>query len=232
MGVLPDSPRAIAAAAAVQRRGPRLKAGPIALLSSREDHIRARADELARVLAGGPAPFRNLPSGRLDRRELLGALARGPGLVLYTGTGDARGWRGYGRLQSWELEQADAEPIGAIVSLSCSGSARLGSIHGLSEVVVETGACASALGAVADVRSSDDQALGVTFAERIVGGAGCLSEMLTPPPPELEDFRISGDPLAPFVGARGSKAALARIEAPAVGDALPPVTWGGVFEIA
>lgn len=234
IGVLPDTPRAIAAAAEVQRRsaaGSRLGAGPVALLSSREDHIRSRADALAMILDGGAASFRHLPSGRLDRRQLLRALARGPGLVLYSGTGDARGWLGYGRLQSWELEQQDGSPIGAIVSLSCSGSARLGSIHGLSEVALATGAAASALGAVGEVPSSDDEALGLTLAERIVGGASCLAQALTPPVPALQRFRISGDPLAPFIGARGSRAALAGIAAPGVGDPLSPVSWGGVFAI-
>jgi hypothetical protein len=171
---------------------------------------------------------RALPSGRVDRRELLAALARGPGLVLYTGTGDARGWRGYGRVQPWEFDQPDASPIGAVISLSCSGSARLGSIHGLSEVVVEHGAAASAVGAVTEVLRSDDEAIGIAIAERIVAGAASLADALTPPPPGVEDFRISGDPLAPFIGARGSRAALQRLVAPAVGDPLPPVSWGGV----
>lgn len=233
VGVLPDTPRALAAAAAVHRRmatGSRLHAGPIALLSSREDHIRARAEALATILDGGPAPFRHLPSGQLDRRDLLRALARGPGLVLYSGRGDARGWSGYGRLQSWELDQPDGSPMGAIVSLSCSGSARLGSMHGLSEVAVATGAAASALGAIDTVPSAVDEVLGSTLAARIVGGAGSLAQALTPQIPELQRFRISGDPLAPFVGARGSRAALARVVAPGVGDPLPPVTWGGVFQ--
>ena len=228
VGVLPDDPRAIAAAAAVQRRatlGSRLSTGPIALLSSREDHVRERAARLAAVLARGGAPFRDLPTGRVDRAELLPAFAAGPGLVVYTGEGDARGWRGFGRIQSWELDRPGGAPMGALVSLSCSGSARLGSIHGLCEVVVEHGVAASAIGAISEVRRKDDDALGLTLAERVLAGAGSIAEAFAAPLPQLERFRISGDPLAPFIGARGSRAALLGIDAPAAGDPLAPVLW-------
>jgi len=228
VGVLPDDPRAIAAAAAVQRRatpGSRLSTGPIALLSSREDHVRERAARLAAVLARGDAPFRDLPTGRVDRAELLPALTAGPGLVVYTGEGDARGWRGFGRIQSWELDRPGGAPMGALVSLSCSGSARLGSIRGLCEVVVEHGVAASAIGAISEVRREDDDTLGLTLAERVLAGAGSIAEAFAAPLPQLERFRISGDPLAPFIGARGSRAALLGIDAPAAGDPLAPVLW-------
>ena len=228
VGVLPDDPRAIAAAALVQRRaarGARLGRGPFVLLSSREDRMRDRARRMAVALERGEAPVRDLPTGRIDRATLLTALAAGPGLVIYTGEGDARGWRGYGRLQTWELDGLGEEPLGALISLSCSGSERLGSLHGLCESVVAHGASASALGAVGEVRSEDDERLGAILAERLAAGALNLAQALPEPLPELALFRISGDPLAPFIGARGARAALRRLDAPAAGDPLEPVRW-------
>ena len=115
--------------------------------------------------------------------------------------------------------------MGALVSLSCSGSARLGSIRGLCEVVVEHGVAASAIGAISEVRREDDDTLGLTLAERVLAGAGSIAEAFAAPLPQLERFRISGDPLAPFIGARGSRAALLGIDAPAAGDPLAPVLW-------
>ena len=217
------------AATLAQRRGTgraRLTSGPILLLSSREDHIRDRALRMAAALRRGRAAVRYLPTGRIDRSTLLAALAIGPGLVIYTGEGDARGWRGYGRIQAWELDQPRAEPLGALISLSCSGSARLGSLHGLCESIVAHGGAASALGAVGPVRSDDDDRLGELLAGRLAAGATSLAEALDQPVPELEPFRISGDPLAPFIGARGARAALRRIDAPAAGEPLRPVEWG------
>ena len=232
VGVLPDDPRAFGAAATVQRRAARearLNPGPFVLLSSHEDRVRDRALRMATVLEGAEAPFRDLPTGRIDRSSLLAVLAAGPGLAIYTGEGDARGWRGYGRVQSWELDQlgsrSDARPIGALVSLSCSGSARLGSLHGLCESVVAHGAAASALGAVDEVRSEDDDRLGELLAERLESGAADLAQAFPEPVPELALFRISGDPLAPFIGARGSRAGVRRLDAPAAGDRLEPVDW-------
>jgi hypothetical protein len=184
IGVMPDDPRAFAAAVLAQRRAARevrLTRGPFLLLSSREDHIRERADRMAVVLKHAEAPVRDLPTGRIDRATLLRALACGPGLVIYTGEGNAHGWGGYGRLQTWELDQPGTEPLGSLVSLSCSGSARLGSLHGLCESVVAHGSAASALGAVSEVRTEDNERLGVVLAERLTAGAANLAEALREP---------------------------------------------------
>lgn len=229
IGVLPDDPRAFAAAALAQSRaarGARLSRGPFVVLSSREDRIRVRAHRMAAVLEHGEAPVRDLPTGRINRATLLTTLASGPGLVIYTGEGNAHGWGGYGRLQSWELDHLGTEPLGALISLSCSGSERLGSLHGLCESVVAHGSAASALGAVTEVRSEDNEELGTVLAERLKAGAANLAEALREPTPELAPFRISGDPLAPFIGAHGARAALRRMHAPAAGQRLPPVSWG------
>ncbi|WP_062526660.1 hypothetical protein [Demequina rhizosphaerae] len=231
VGVMPDDARAVRAAAVAQARvapGTRLGAGPIALLSSRESHVRERAGELAALLHDGDVPFRDLPTGSLRRRELLAAFAAGPGVVLYTGLGTPVGWAGYGGLEAWQLEDPEAEPVGAAISLSCSGAQRRGSRHGICEELVERGVAASALGAVDVVARDDDRALGLAIAGRILGGAATLAGALDPAWEELADFRICGDPLAPFVGARGSRAALRRAYAPAVGDSLPPVDWSTV----
>lgn len=228
IGVMPDHPRAFAAAVLAQRRTAseaRLTRGPFVLLSSREDHIRERASRMAAVLEHADAPVRELPTGRIDRATLLSALASGPGLVIYTGEGNAHGWGGYGRLQSWELDQPGTEPLGSLISLSCSGSARLGSLHGLCEAVVAHGSAASALGAVAEVRSEDNERLGTVLAERLTAGAANLAEALREPVSELRLFRISGDPLAPLIGAKGARAALRRINAPGAGHRLQPVAW-------
>lgn len=230
IGVLPDDPRAFAAAALAQRRAPseaRLTRGPFVLLSSREDHVRERANRMSAILTHGEAPFRDLPTGRIDRATLLTALASGPGLVIYTGEGNAHGWGGYGRLQSWELHQPGTEPLGALISLSCSGSARLGSLHGLCESVVAHGSAASALGAVSEVPSKDNENLGTVLVERLNAGAANLAEALPEPTSELQLFRISGDPLAPLIGADGARTALRRISAPGAGHRLQPVSWGG-----
>ncbi|MDL9980027.1 hypothetical protein [Microbacterium candidum] len=223
-GVMPDDPRAFAAAAALQRRaGAGL--GPVALLSGHEDHVRARVGPLAEALRGGSSEVYDLPSARVDRTAMLSALGAGPGLAIYTGEGTPRGWTGYRHVQSWELAQASSAPMGALVSLSCSGSAGIGSIRALAETVVESGAAASALGAVGAVARADDEALGMLLARRFADGATCLADLVVPVVAQLALFRISGDPLAPFVGAPGSDDALRGVEAPAVAAELAPVDW-------
>lgn len=224
VGVMPDDPRAFAAAAALQRRGD-ARLGPIVLLSGAEDHVRPRVGPLAAALRRGSSEMHDLPSGRTGRAAMLSALAAGPGLAVYTGEGTPRGWTGYRHVQSWELAQASSAPMGALVSLSCSGSARIGSVRSLAETVVESGAAASSLGAVGPVERAHDEALGMLLARRFAEGATCLAELVAPVVPQLELFRISGDPLAPFAGAPGSDDALRGVEAPAVAAELAPVDW-------
>jgi hypothetical protein len=205
VGVMPDEPRAFSAAATVQRRTGS-PSGPYVVLSSREDHVRARADRLHQTLVDGGVPSIHLPTGQVSRSTVLAVLASGPELVIYTGEGNPHGWAGYGRVRSWELDQLGGEPIGTLISLSCSGSERLGSLRGLCEVAVASGAAACAVGAVSEVLSEDNSRCGDLLSERLAAGPRAVSDALPASLSEQTVFRISGDPLAPLVGALESSA--------------------------
>ena len=167
---------------------------------------------------------RDLPEGRVRSGSLLDALGGGAGLVIYRGHGNPLGWAGYGGLQPWELDRPGASPLGVVLSITCSGSVRLGSRHSFSETLVERGLAACAFGAVADTEQEANSAL-ARARPRIAAGAPHLAAALTAELPGLHDYRISGDPLAAFVGARGSRRRLENFFAPAAGDPLPPVEW-------
>lgn len=228
VGVVEDDPAGVAASALAlvhSRAAQRLGAGPVVVLGSREERARALAGRLVETLSDGRLPVRRLTAERLGRLDLTAALGLGPGAALYVGQGHALGWGGYGGVQAWQLDVDGPKPLGALLSLTCHAASRSGGSRSFIEEVVWRGLAAAALGAAGSTPHLANAALAVTVAERLAGGARTVADALPRGAPELHCYRIAGDPLAPFVGARGSRAGVSRIFAPAPGDELPPVSW-------
>ena len=227
VGVLPDDAAAVRALSMVQSRSTRrLGPGPAVVLGSREERATELATWLvAELVASKRLSARQFTAQRLSRTDLLDALALGPGLAMYVGQGHALGWGGYGGIQAWQLDTAGAQPVGAILSLTCFAATRAGNSPSFSEDVVRRGLAGAAFGAAGLVTHAAAAALAAAIATRIRSGANTLADALPADTSQLEGYRIAGDPLAPFIGARGSRRGVSEVFAPAVGDPLPPVEW-------
>jgi hypothetical protein len=230
IGVLPAEAAAGTIAAVQGRREKRLGVGPVVLLGSREERARLLLDEVEAMLHGRSSlTVARLSAERLPRYELPGALAEGPGLAIYVGRGHRLGWAGYGGVEVWQLDVPRAKPLGAVLSLTCQASARSGPSPSFSEELVVRGRAAAALGSTELTPHTCNRSLAIAIAGRLAAGAATLADLLPAGHPALEGYRISGDPLAPLIGAHGSRRAIAAVFAPAPGERLSPVDWSAAL---
>ena len=208
------------AAARVERRdGP---AGPVAVLGQRERrYLRLAGRMEAKLGAAGaePLPLLRWTSERITRDDLVRGLRLGIGAGIYFGHGRPSGWAAYHGLRAWHLTETPGEPIGALLSVTCLTANRHRVSLSFSEAVVAGGACAAAVGAVAEVAHLDNMRwmLGLAAAlradERRLGPA-----LLAAAPPDTRlhtPYRIIGDPLALLVGTAEGARRAARVFAPA-----------------
>ena len=223
VGVLPAAAAPRPIAALQRRRDERLARGPVALLGSREDRARRLLDALEENLRRDPSlAVARLGAERLPRYGLPGALAPGPGLAVYVGQGHWRGWAGYGGVEAWQLDVPAAQPIGAVLSLTCRTGARAGAAPGFCEELVVRGRGGAALGAVDLTPHEQNRSLALAIAGRLAEGAATVADLLPAADPALAGYRLCGDPLAPLLGAPGSRRGIAAVLAPAPGEAPPP----------
>jgi hypothetical protein len=232
--------RFAAAAATVQRR--RGRPGPIVLLGQWDDQVVRTVERSLTLLEtgtlAGPKCFW-WTADRIVRRDLLTALRVGPGLALYFGHGRPYGWSGYHGLHTRHLAHARGEPLGAVLSVTCSTASRRKGALSFSESIPLGGVAAAALGATAPTRTTDNWRLGLRLCAVLAEGAATsIGELLiragsvqgrwTIGP----DYRLLGDPLAPLAGAVGAAEACAGIWAPAPdAEPFPPAAMNSIAGI-
>lgn len=221
------------AAAEVQNRGPqRGQAGPYLLLGEFDDRaldIAARMQECMPREAG----VHRWTSERISRDGLVEALGDGAAAAFYVGHGLAAGWIGYGGFGVASAAEAARDPLGAVLSISCSTAARPRKGFSFCEELALTGLCAAAFGAVSRTlhRLNVDLALDLSSALAEDPCPTLASLLLACPWPEnlAARYRIIGDPLAPLLAAPAAASHARSVFAPGPDDILPVIPladWG------
>ena len=208
------------AAARVERRdGP---AGPVAVLGQRERRYLRLAGRMEAKLEapGGEAlPLLRWTSERITRDDLVRGLRLGLGVGVYFGHGRPSGWAAYHGLRAWHLTETPGEPLGALLSVTCLTANRHRVSLSFSEAVVAGGACAAAVGAVAEVAHLDNMRWMLGLADALRAGERRLGPALLAAAPRdtrlHTPYRIIGDPLALLVGTADGARRAARVFAPA-----------------
>jgi hypothetical protein len=220
VGWLPDVRGQLArfavAAARVLRRSEQ-PAGPLAVLGQWEERFLRLADRMEARLA--PFPVLRWTAERLTQTDLVRGLRAGLGVGVYLGHGRSVGWAGYHGLRARHLIDEPGEPMGALLSVTCLTASRWRTGLSFSEAVVLGGAAAGAVGAVAEVRHTDNMRWMLGAAEALHDGEHQLGPLLARALPgdrrTLAAYRIIGDPLAPLAGTAAGARRAARIWAPA-----------------
>jgi transposase len=131
--------------------------------------------------------------------------------AFYVGHGLASGWAGYGGFGVASAAEAAGDPLGAVISISCSAAARPRKGFSFCEELALTGLCAGALGAVSRTLHGLNVALALSLASALAEDPcpTLASLMLACPWPQnlAARYRIIGDPLAPLVAAPAAAAA-------------------------
>jgi len=205
--------RFAAAAAAVHARvgtdpGGR---GSVAVLAQRSGRYRDLSGRIVRLL-GEAAPGRhtfNWTADELRRDDLLEGLGCGLAMALYVGHGRPVGWVGYRGTRAHHFG-AQAEPVGAVLSLACLTASRKRTGLSFAEALPLQGAAGACLAAIGPTRHTDN----ARWALRIVwalsdepGSIGALVAAAEPASTVARDYRILGDPLAPLADAPTARAA-------------------------
>lgn len=230
-GWLPDAGARLgayarAAAKALERDG----RGPAVVLGEYDQRALALADRLIAALSRA-APTFNWTAQRLTQAGLSDALGCGPGIALYVGHALAGGWAGYGGFGCRALAGAPAgNPIGALMSISCSAASRPRRGLSFCEEAALGGVCIAALGARGRTLHAENAELALALARALknlcVTTLAALLLAAPAPAGALDRYRIVGDPLAPLAGAPGCEAAARRVFAPGPDDALPVIPLG------
>ncbi len=167
---------------------------------------------------------------RLPRHALIDALRGGAAAAIYLGHGLAGGWAGYGGFGVASAAEAAGDPLGAVLSLSCSTAARPRKGFSFCEELALTGLCAAALGAVSRTLHQLNVALALDLASALAEDPRpTLASLLLacPWPQDLRNcYRIIGDPLAPLTAAPAAARAAETVFAPGPDDILPVISLG------
>jgi hypothetical protein len=238
-GWLPDAGARLATyAKAATKALERAGLGPAVVLGEYEQRALALADRV--TAESGAAPTFNWTAQRLTRAGLSDALGCGPGIALYVGHALAGGWAGYGGFGHRDLGRVPAgNPVGALLSISCSAASRPRRGLSFCEEAALGGVCIAALGACGPTLHASNAELALALACTLKNpGVTTLAALLLAAPVRagaLDRYRIVGDPLAPLAGAPGCDAAARRIFAPGPDDALPVIpldAWSAPPECA
>lgn len=171
VGWLPEADLRLAvyarAAAEVQDRRPgRRRAGPFLLLGEFDgralDTVSRMQERLPREVA-----VHRWTAERLPRHALIDALRGGAAAAIYLGHGLAGGWAGYGGFGAASAAEAAGDPLGAVLSLSCSTAARPRKGFSFCEELALTGLCAAAFGAVSRTLHQLNVALALDLASAL-----------------------------------------------------------------
>jgi hypothetical protein len=215
------------AAAKVQlRRTDTAARGPFVLLGELEERA---LDAVKGVTAQMPkdTPVFQWTAERLRRQDLISALRCGPGAAFYFGHATASGWAGYGCFDKTDAALAAGNPLGAVLSLSCSSAARPPKGLSFCEEMVLSRLCAASLGATRRTLHQQNVKLGLALAQALASGPiVTLADLLLAthiPRYVLAKYRVVGDPLAPLIGHHEAHVHAQAVFAPAPDDPLPVV---------
>jgi len=234
VGWLPDAGARLAvyarAAADVQDRRPsETGAGPYLLLGEFDDRALDTVARMQERMPRGAGVYR-WTSERIPRNGLIEALGDGAAAAFYVGHGLAGGWVGYGGFGVAAAAEAARDPLGAVLSLSCSTAARPRSGYSFCEELALTGLCAAAFGAVSRTLHRHNVALALDLAATLADDpCPTLASLLLAcawPRDLVERYRIIGDPLAPLLAAPAAASAARAVFAPGPDDRLPVVSLG------
>ena len=232
VGWLPEAGARLAvyarAAAEVQDRQPaETAAGPYLLLADFDDRALDTAARMQERMPLEAAVYR-WTSERIHRDRFVEALGDGAAAAFYVGHGLAGGWAGYGGFGVAAAAEAARDPLGAVLSISCSTAARPRRGFSFCEELALTGLCAAALGAVSRTLHRLNVALALDLAASLADDpCPTLASLLLAcswPPDLVARYRIIGDPLAPLLAAPAAAAAARAVFAPGPEDKLPVVS--------
>lgn len=156
--------------------GPRATAPPEApwvVAAMAKDEFLAPTAHWASTLIAGGIPTLDLRADRARRSDLVTALGRGPGVVLYAGHGRARGWSGYQGLRWKHLESALPAGSGAglVIAFACDTLKRTRSRVPFGSRLVAGGVARAYLGVPGSIRTRDAEALGELVVGTLASGA-------------------------------------------------------------
>jgi Peptidase family C25 len=215
------------AAAKVQlRRNAAPARGPFILLGELEERT---LDAVERVTAQMPkdSPIFQWTAERLRRQDLISALRCGPGAAFYFGHATASGWAGYGGFDKTDVALVAGNPLGAILSLTCSSATRPPKALSFCEEMVLSGLCCAALGASRKTLHQQNVRLGMALAQALASGRIInLADLLLAarvPRHILARYRVVGDPFAPLIGHAEAHVQARAVFAPAPDDPLPVI---------
>jgi hypothetical protein len=217
----------IAAATALERTPSRTRRGPAILLGEFAPRALATVATVQGIL---PAEWNALrwTAERITRTDLLAALGAGPGLAIYFGHGDTRGWVGYGGCGRADLATFRGEPLGVLLSLTCASATRPPDDLSFCEAVVCGGLAMAAVGAIAPTDHAENVELGHGLARALHDTRiTTLADLLIAPEvprTALRHYRIIGDPLVPLDGLHDAHERCRAVFAPAADDPLPTIS--------
>lgn len=214
------------AARVEERSGLRTERGPALFLGEWEDRARKMARRSTRCLGRAGVACFEWSADRVTRDTLSRGLACGAGLAFYYGHGRAVGWAGYHGFRARHLPRRLEEPIGAVLSITCSTASRGGSGLSFSERLVTQGPAAASLGATRKTRHLANAYLASSLCEAISAGASRLDEVIRnarlPDDLLFSSYRLFGDPTALLCGSIGSVEKAEALYAPAPDGPFDP----------
>jgi hypothetical protein len=138
------------------------------------------------------------------------------GVGVYFGHGRPSGWAAYHGLRAHHF--GGAEPMGALLSMTCYTASRWGVGASFAEQVVLRGAAAAAVGAVGPVEHLENTSWMVGLATALRDGCHELGPALVAAAPvdpaRFARYRIVGDPLASLAGSLECWVGAQRVFAP------------------
>ncbi len=175
--------------------------GRLGVLSQRQPRFERLADRIVRQAQHTGVQVERWTAYDMGREELVSRLHTGPALGLYVGHGRPIGWVGYAGMRAHHLEPGtDAEPAGAIVSLTCKTASRRRTGLSFAEAIPLTAVAAAAVGAVEPTHHTANARWAVRLAAALPAAAtiGDLLGQVVPHDPHAASYRLLGDPTAPL----------------------------------
>ncbi len=198
--------------------------GPALLLGEWEPRARKMALRSLRCLKEAGLSSFQWTADRVSRESLCQGLSCGAGMALYYGHGRSVGWAGYYGFRARHLPESPDEPIGTILSITCSTASRGSGGLSFSERLVSRGVCAASLGATRRTRHLSNAYLASSFCEAIASGATRLHQAIDGAnlPEDLlySSYRLFGDPTALLAGSVASEDLAGEIYAPSPEEEL------------
>lgn len=199
----------------------RSEAAPIAVLGQRSQRYQRLSDRLVHHL--GASEALRWGAERITREDVVAGLGSGLGAAVYLGHGRPSGWAAYRGMRAVHLSSLAAQPLGALVSVTCWTASRWRVGTSFAEEVVLSGAAAASVGAVRPVLHLDTTRIVVGLAHGWRTGADDIAGLLSSafldsaglPTPEASQFRLCGDPLARVSGVTGASMRARAVFAPA-----------------